>query len=43
MFSDESQNPILKLVDIEPLFSKTVFHKEGEQVYYYSPEFCKTK
>ncbi|CAD8157175.1 unnamed protein product [Paramecium pentaurelia] len=43
MFSDESQNPVLKLVDIEPLFSKTVYHKEGEQVYYYSPEFCKTR
>ncbi|CAD8062558.1 unnamed protein product [Paramecium sonneborni] len=43
MFSDESQNPILKLVDIEPLFSKTAFHKDGEQIYYYSPEYCKTK
>lgn len=42
MFLDESPNLIVKLVDLEPLFCNSN-RKENEEVYYYSPEFCKTK
>lgn len=42
MFLDESPNLIIKLVDLEPLFCNSV-RKENEEVYYYSPEFCKNK